>query len=116
MSGAPEIRFLLDEHVPLAVLDGLRRRGIDVTSIDELQLKGTDDPDILELAKAQGRIVVTQDTDFLAFPPVISDHAGIVFVRDGMSIRSVLNVLELIHGASSPAAMSNRIEHASRLE
>jgi predicted nuclease of predicted toxin-antitoxin system len=116
MAGFSEIRFLLDEHIPYALLDGLRRRNIDVTSVDELRLKGTDDPDLLELAKNRGCVIVTQDTDFLVDPPSVANHAGIIFVRDGMSIGSVLQVVQLIHGAYSSDEMTGRIEHASSLE
>lgn len=42
-----EPRFLLDEHVPRAVADQLRRRGIDAVTVAEAELRGTDDAAIL---------------------------------------------------------------------
>jgi predicted nuclease of predicted toxin-antitoxin system len=116
MAGSTDVLFLLDENIPRAVLDALRRLKIDATSVDELRLKGANDPDVLQLAKAQGRVVVTYDTDFLADPPAVANHAGIVFVRAGMSVGSILRAVQLIHGVCSPDEMTGRIEHASSLE
>ena len=46
------IRFHLDEHVDLAIADGLRCRGIDVTTTHEVKLLGQ--PDAAHLAFANG--------------------------------------------------------------
>ncbi|QDT52884.1 hypothetical protein Pan44_08970 [Caulifigura coniformis] len=116
MTSEPEIRYLLDEHIPHVVLAGLRRRNIDFTSINEMRLKGIEDTNVLALARELGRIVVTQDSDFLVEPLSVESHAGIVFVRAGMSISSVLDVLQLIHRACTPVEMHNHIEHASSLQ
>ena len=40
---ARTMRFHLDEHVPHAIAEGLRRRGIDVTTTVEAGLRGTSD-------------------------------------------------------------------------
>jgi hypothetical protein len=33
----------MDEHVPSAVTEGLRRRGLDVMTVQDLNLAGADD-------------------------------------------------------------------------
>lgn len=58
-------RVLLDVYVPLAVADALRRRGIDVSTAQEEGLSLSDDESLLEQSSAQGRVLVTQDADFL---------------------------------------------------
>ncbi len=72
------IRFHLDENVGNAIADGLRRRGIDVTitsvegmisALDEVQL----------FALSQGRVIFTQDDDFLRLHHSNVAHAGIVY-------------------------------------
>ena len=62
---ARTIRFHLDEHVHPAIAAGLRRRGIDVTTTAEAGLIGRDDIDHVTFALAEGRVVYTNDSDFL---------------------------------------------------
>jgi len=59
------IRFHLDEHVDHAVADGLRRRSIDCTTTADAGLLGAGDPDQLVFAKSQGRVLFSNDSDFL---------------------------------------------------
>ena len=42
-----EIRFYTDEHVPPAVADGLRRRGIDTLSARDAEMLGSSDEEHL---------------------------------------------------------------------
>lgn len=60
-----EIRFHLDECVPGAVAEGLRRRRIDVTTTPESALISAVDRDQLAFASKEGRVLVTKDSDFL---------------------------------------------------
>jgi hypothetical protein len=60
-------RFLLDEHIPVAVATGLRLLGIGADHVVEAGLAGEPDAVVLERAIKQGQIVVTRDYgDFLA--------------------------------------------------
>src|SRR5206468_2383329 len=64
--GMPQtIRFHLDEHCPTGLADGLRRRGIDVTTTPEAGLLHASDEEHVAFALRQGRVVFTQDEDFL---------------------------------------------------
>jgi Domain of unknown function (DUF5615) len=45
-----EIRFHLDEHVSPGIAEGLRRRGIDVTTTANAGLTGADDVDHIAFA------------------------------------------------------------------
>ena len=58
------IRFHLDENVDLAVAIGLRRRGVDVTTTQEIGLIRASDEKQLEFALTDGRTLVTHDEDF----------------------------------------------------
>lgn len=40
---ADRLRFYMDEHVPKAVTEGLRRRGVDVITVQELGLQAAED-------------------------------------------------------------------------
>lgn len=60
------LRALADEHVMATIVEALRRRGMDVETVQDLGRRGADDPDLLIEALAQERILLTNDTDFLA--------------------------------------------------
>src|SRR6266545_1951420 len=60
--GMPQtIRFLLDEHCPTALAEGLRRRGIDVTTTPEVDLMGASDEEQAAFGLSEGRVIFTQD-------------------------------------------------------
>jgi hypothetical protein len=74
-----EIRYHLDEHVDPAVAQGLRQRGVDVTTTVEAGLAGASDEAQLGFAAAQGRVLVTRDRHFLVLASEGVAHAGIAF-------------------------------------
>lgn len=60
------LRFVADVHIsPLTVL-ALRQEGYDVVRVTEILPTTATDAEILELARAENRIVLTQDLDFSA--------------------------------------------------
>ncbi|MEH2378056.1 MAG: DUF5615 family PIN-like protein [Nostoc sp.] len=59
-----KIRFHLDENVSNAIAEGLRRRGIDVTTTPEKRLIGISDGEQLYFAMSESRVIFTHD-DFL---------------------------------------------------
>ena len=62
-SGKP--RFYTDEHIPKAVVAALRTNGIDVLAVPEAGIMGASDQKHLQRATGNGRVLVTQDHDFL---------------------------------------------------
>jgi predicted nuclease of predicted toxin-antitoxin system len=57
------MRFLADENVSRFVIEKLRARGFEVTSIRETR-SAAPDKNILEVATAENCIVITEDRDF----------------------------------------------------
>ena len=55
----------MDVHVPLAITTELRLRRVDVLTAQEDRAAQFKDPELLDRALALGRVLVTQDTDFL---------------------------------------------------
>jgi len=105
------IRFHLDEHCPTALAEGLRRRGIDVTMTAELGLSGATDRDHLALARNQGRVIFTQDEDFLALHAEGVEHAGIAYChQEARSLGKIIRGLSLIWDVFEPEEMRNRVE------
>ena len=56
-------RFLADENTSKDLVRGILRRstGIDICRLKDRGLQGATDPDVLEAASREGRVLVTQD-------------------------------------------------------
>ncbi|MDW8308159.1 MAG: DUF5615 family PIN-like protein, partial [Verrucomicrobiales bacterium] len=59
------VRFYMDVHVPLAITEALRRRGVDVRTAQEDDAELLDDARLLDRATKLGRVLFTQEADFL---------------------------------------------------
>lgn len=106
------IRFHLDENVPRAIAIGLRQRNIDVTTTHDANLIGSTDAEQLAYAVNEGRIIFTQDTDFLIMASEGHSHPGIVYARKAhRSIGQIVRSLELIHGVLTVEEMVGHIEY-----
>lgn len=91
------MRFHLDEHVAKAIATGLRERGVDVTTPPDVGLRGADDLLHMDFAHAEGRVIVTHDSDFLRYDAQKIPHWGIVYCRqEKYSIGDLLRLLLLI--------------------
>jgi predicted nuclease of predicted toxin-antitoxin system len=108
---ARTIRYHLDEHVGNAVAAGLRRLGIDVTTTHEAGLRGATDPEQLAYANADGRVIFTEDDDFLVLANLGVEHPGIVYCKQNTrSIGEIIAGLELIWEVCEPNEIRNRVE------
>jgi predicted nuclease of predicted toxin-antitoxin system len=107
------LRFHLDEHIPRAIAEGLRRRGIDATTTSDAGLIGADDLAHLEFARSRRRVIYTQDDDFLSLAARGVQHAGIVYSRsEARSIRQIIEFLQLLSDCVTEFDMVNHIEFA----
>lgn len=105
------LRFHLDEHVEHAVAHALRRRGIDATTTTEAGLLGADDSAHLEFALREGRVIVTNDADFLAFAANSDQHAGIAYSACGSrTIGDVVRYLCLMNDCLEQGEMVGTVE------
>jgi len=75
--------FHLDENIDQAIARALRERGIDVTTSAEAQLVGARDIEQQEFSRESGRVILTQDSDFLRLHQAGYSHAGIIFASSG---------------------------------
>jgi len=60
------IPLYMDEHVPRAITIGLRLRGIDVLTVQEDNLSGKSDSELLDRAVYLKRAMFSHDDDLLA--------------------------------------------------
>jgi len=105
----------MDEHVRGQVTRALRSRGIDVLTAQEDGRVGISDPEVLQRATELGRVLFTQDTDFLVegarrqLAGVL--FRGIVFARQDVPVRTCIDDLELIVAACEAEEYENRVEY-----
>jgi predicted nuclease of predicted toxin-antitoxin system len=105
------IRFHLDEHVPHAVADGLRRLGIEATTSTDAGLLGAADAEHIGYGLSQRRVIFTQDDDFLILASAGVELSGLAYCRQSSrSIGQIIRGLELIWEVYEPEEMRNRIE------
>lgn len=106
------VRFHLDEHISLALAEGLRRRGVDVTCAVEVGLTSVRDEDQLWFASNSGRVFVTQDADYLRLHKAGIPHAGIAYCHQGsFTIGEMLRRLVLLCDVLTPGEMQGRVEY-----
>jgi uncharacterized protein DUF5615 len=106
-----QISFYLDEHIHRAVNDGLRRRGIDVLTVQEAGKSGLSDREQLGFALSERRVMVTMDSDFLLLASEGVQHAGIAYVNPQRSIGELIGSLMLVYDVLTSADMTNQVEY-----
>lgn len=110
------LAYYFDHHVPAAIRDGLRSKGIAVLTTEEDGAGRWSDERILERAAELGRLVFTQDCDFLAiahqwmadgrpFPGVVYGH------QLQVTIGGAIHDLELIAAVMAAHEMQSRVEY-----
>jgi len=110
------IRFLADASLRDAIVSGCLRRepAIDFLSANDANLAGIPDPEVLALAAAEGRILVTSDLKtmprhFGEFLEAGSSSAGVFLVKQHTSVADVIEALLLVWAASDADEWKNRI-------
>jgi len=98
------MHFLTDESCDFAVVRALRSQGFDVIAISET-CPGAEDQRVIELARKEGRILLTEDKDFgrLAYLSGEQLGIGVILLRFPARARQELcgAVLELIRREGS---------------
>jgi predicted nuclease of predicted toxin-antitoxin system len=106
-----KIKFYTDEHVSKAVVMGLRRRGVDVLTVPEAGTLGASDEAHLRRAREEGRVIFTQDDDFLRLAAAGADHAGIVYTTQETTTGEIISGLMLIHWVLEADEMMGHVEY-----
>lgn len=92
------MKIKLDENLSYHLSVEIAAAGHDVDTVADEGLEGSSDPDVLEAARTEGRMVLTQDRgfgDIRAYPP--GSHPGIIVLRptsqDPDSVRDLVSRL-----------------------
>lgn len=90
----------------------MRRRGIDVTTTPDAGLTGAIDVRQAAYGLAKGRVVFTQDQDFLRLNAKGVAHAGVAYcIKDVKSIGEIVQGLVLIWEFYEPEEVAGRVEY-----
>lgn len=109
---AEPIRFFMDQHFPEPASRGLSRHGIELLTAQEAGRCGQPDPELLAFARAEQRVLVTFDPDFLALHRSGVQHAGIAWCPERKySIGQLIQALLLLHGVLDADSMSGHVEY-----
>lgn len=110
------IKFLADENFDHKTLAGLRRRepDLDILAVQEVGLREVDDPQVLEWAAREERVVVTHDVSTFAdcaYERVAAGlpMPGVVEIPETVPRSVIIEELILIAGASEPDDWKNRV-------
>ncbi len=111
------LRLVFDENFPMAVHDGLVRQqpNLDVVHVNRIGLRGIADPDLLEWAAVNNRVVVSLDRKTLIrFANERTQNGlpmpGVVLVRPSLSPGQAIDELDFFAMASDPPDMQGLIQ------
>lgn len=91
------------------MVEGLRRRGVNVSSAKDLGKLGLTDEQQIKVANTRRAVIFTHDVDFIRMATE-RHHPGIIYVhQQKLSVGECINRLKAIAETKSPAEMRNQI-------
>ena len=84
------MKFLVDNQLPQALAEHLRKRGHDCQHVLDVGLSDASDVAICRYAEAQERILITKDEDFLYLSNQPKSKIRLVWIRLGNCRTAVL--------------------------
>jgi len=110
-----KIKIYVDENVNYKVVEGLRRRGVGIITVQESNLSGVTDEKLLEYAKSIDACIFTHDDDFLKLEGEWKlkgkMHNGIIYVhQQKLSVGEIVRKLKLLVETISLEEMINHVE------
>lgn len=110
------IALYMDVHVPQAITDQLRRRGIDVLTAFDDETQEIPDDRLLERVTQLKRVLFTQDIRFRVLAETWQvegkQFSGLIFGHQlGGTIGQFVKDLELIAKVSEPDEWRNSVEY-----
>jgi hypothetical protein len=108
------IALYMDEHIPKAITDGLRVRGIDVITAQEDGSNNLSDSVLLDRATTIQRVLFVFDDDLLSEATKRQREgipfAGVIYAHPlRISIGTCIHDLEMIAKAGVPEDLINRV-------
>jgi predicted nuclease of predicted toxin-antitoxin system len=115
---SPSIGVYADVHVPSVLTESLRRRALDVLTSQDDRTAAQDDELLLARASALGRVLFTQDEDFLRIAALWQRQGrafqGVIFAaaaQQGASLGRLADDLELLLTCCEPEELQDRVTY-----
>lgn len=112
------LTYLADEDLNNRIIRGLIRRHpqLDIIRVQDTVISGAADPDVLEWAHQNGRVLLTHDistmTKFTAARfRAGQTTAGVIEIPQSMSVGQAIEELLLIATVCQPEEFENRVEY-----
>ena len=110
------LALYMDVHVPMAVTEALRRRGLDILTSQDDGTAVQDDERLLARATDLGRLFFSQDQDFLRIAAEWQragrPFVGVLFAaQQGVSLGLLADDLELLLTCCEPAELQNLVTY-----
>lgn len=91
--------------------NALRQLGMEVTRTPDVGLLGAMDEEQLAFAFTEGRVLVTQDIDFVLMHDSGAPHCGIVYgPKDRRTNRELIDGITLVWDCCTPDEMVGKLE------
>ena len=89
------IQLLVDENVPVSVVEWLKNKGLNVRRVSEVGLKGVENGEIARYAIKNDVVILTLDTDFAhVYHDVFRHSLGIIVVK--VKPPTAINIIEAL--------------------
>jgi predicted nuclease of predicted toxin-antitoxin system len=111
------MRFLADESCDFAAVRALREEGHDVLAVADAA-RGAKDPEVVRLARDQGRVLLTEDKDFGWYVYASGEGGvGVVLIRFPAASRRLLGlaVLEAVRSVADRLSRSFTVIEPGRV-
>lgn len=116
------IRFQADNDLKFGIVKAIRRREptIDFMSAQEAGLDGIGDPELLDRAASEGRVLVSHDrrtmiADFRKHLAADKSCPGLLIVSQGALIGDVVEALVHVWALCDPAELRNQVHYLPSL-
>ena len=109
------MRLYTNESVPVAVAEGLKRRGVDAFTARDAGNLGLSDEQQLTFAHLQGAVIFTHDDDFLKIAhdwrAAAHDHSGIIYLhQQRFRLGEIIRRLKVLDELLTQGDMYNHVE------
>ena len=116
------LRFQADNDLKFAIVKAVRRRepSVEFVSAQQSQLDGIDDPEVLERAAADGRVLVSHDrrTMLRHFQDRLKagkSSPGLLIVAQDAPIADVVEALVILSAVADPEDLRDQAFHVPSL-
>ena len=101
------IKIYADESANIAIVEGLKRHGVEAFSAKDIGKLGLTDEQQLETAIQEQAVIFTHDVDFLKLA-IHKNHPGIIYVhQQKLTIGEIIKRIKIIAETKTPEEMYN---------